>query len=261
MRQIRRVKRVVIKVGTAVITENDGSLKAGYFSSIAKQISYLRDKGVEVVLVSSGAIGAGMSELKLKTKIRGTIMEQVCASVGQSVLIDKYRKAFNRNKIKVSQLLLTRNVFENKKSFINLKNCTEQLLKMKIVPIINENDVVAVDEIGENFGDNDYLSSLIAINLKADMLIMLSRVDGIYTQNPEKNKGSMRILEVNKITKEVEKYASGKSRLGRGGMKSKISAAKNCTKSGIDMVILGGNDKKVILNLFNGEDVGTYFYS
>ena len=183
MRNIK-AKRIVVKIGTNVITGRNGMLNLGLLKRLVAQIAEIKKKGREVLIITSGAIGAGMKGLKLTSRPANVTMQQVCAAVGQSILMSKYHSFFGRHDIKVAQILLTYDVFKNRKTYKNLLNSLNRLLKLGVVPIINENDPISIDEIGPSFGDNDNLSALIASKMKADLLVMLTDVEGLYNKEP-----------------------------------------------------------------------------
>lgn len=251
------VKRVVVKVGTANLTGKDYLIDEARIAGIVDQIMSLKkDNGLEIILVSSGAIGAGCGKLGFKTKPREISQLQACAAVGQNILISRYEKNFKKHKQLVSQILLTYDDFTNRKRYLNIRNTLNSLLELGVIPIINENDTVAVDEI--KLGDNDNLSALVACNLQADLLIMLSDIDGLYTYDPRKSRDCKLISEVEKIDEKIMKCA-GKARSGFGGMVTKINAGRITSASGIPMVIVNGKEKEVLAKIMEGEQLGTIF--
>ena len=259
MRDFRRVKRVVVKIGTSVLTEPDGSLDRKYMKRIAKQIHGLTRQGLEVVIVSSGAIGSGVKELGLKTVPRDVPTKQGAAAVGQSILIEAWRKALNEFGLKVAQILLTYENFSNRRTYLNLRNSMEILTKHRTIPIINENDPISVHEIEETFGDNDKLSALVASKIDAELLFLLTDVNGLYDRNP-RHKDARLITEVDKITALVEQVGGDPgSWRSKGGMKTKIEAAKITMKSGCDMIIANAHEKNVLSRIIGGERLGTCF--
>ncbi|MCK5283316.1 MAG: glutamate 5-kinase [Nanoarchaeota archaeon] len=259
MRDFSNAKRIVVKVGTNVLTKKN-AIDSDYIKKIANEISKLVDKGIKVILVSSGAIGFGSMKLKLKQKPRDIKLRQALAAIGQRILMNEYAKAFDKYNVEVAQILLTYDVISERKTFLNLRNCVENLLKMNIVPIINENDVISIDEIGTRFGDNDRLSAMVASKIDADLLILLSDIDGLYTDNPKKNKNAKKLKIVKKITPDIEKFA-GKSGsiFAVGGMKSKIDAAKITMRAGCSMVIAPGRKHNIISDIIDGKEIGTLF--
>ncbi|MBS3135599.1 glutamate 5-kinase [Candidatus Woesearchaeota archaeon] len=250
--------RVVVKIGTSTLTKS-GKIDTEYIKGISEEVAGLVRNGKEIVIVSSGAIGFGAMKSGIKDT-RGIVKRQSLAAIGQIILMKEYEKAFSVQGIDIAQILLTYDVLSNRKSYLNLKNCMEMLLKNKVVPIINENDVVSIDEIGTAFGDNDVMSALVSTKIDADLLIILSDIDGLYDDNPKKNSDARKIKVVSKIDNEIESYA-GKagSFFSVGGMKSKIRAASIVMKSGSTMAIAEGREKKVISRIIEGENPGTIF--
>jgi glutamate 5-kinase len=250
-------KRVVVKVGSNVLTEEHGlNLKA--VRSVSRQICRLIESGLEVILVSSGAMAAGVSKVGLSKRPDEIPKQQAVAAVGQAGLIMEYEKAFARYKKKVAQILLTSDDLNNRKRYLNARNTLCTLLSWQIVPIINENDTVIVEEI--KFGDNDILAAMITLLMDADILINLTDIDGLYTKDPRTNTDAELIPVVTTIKKDIEKYASDiPGALGTGGMLSKIIAAKKVTTAGIPMVISKGEKPDILIKLFSGEEHGTFF--
>ncbi len=250
-------KRVVIKVGSNVLTQDHGlNIKA--IRSLSRQISMLMDNGVEVIFVSSGAMASGLKKVGLQKKPDEIPKRQAIAAVGQAGLIMEYEKAFERYDKKVAQILLTSDDLSNRKRYLNARNTIYTLLSWKIVPIINENDTVAVEDI--KFGDNDNLAAMIALLMDADILITLTDIDGLYTTDPRSNSDARIVKVVHIIKKSIEKMASGiPGALGTGGMLSKISAARKVTAAGIPMVIARGGNPDILIRLFDGEENGTLF--
>ena len=247
--------RIVIKIGTNLLTkENMCGLRTDFISNIAKQVSELKKKGNEVIIVTSGAIGAGCSEIGIK-KSREVEVRQALAAVGQSTVMRAYHDAFSRYKIKVAQILLTYEDFSNRTRYLNLRKSINKLLGLKVIPIINENDPISVDEIGATFGDNDKLSALVASKVNADLLIMLSDIDGLYDKNPKTHKDAKLIKKVGSITKDIEK-AAGKSGsvFSIGGMITKIKAAKIAMDSGCNMIICNGKKVNILEKAINGKE-------
>ncbi len=251
-------RRIVIKIGTSLLTEKLCGLKIDLINQIAKQIADLKKQGNEILIVTSGAIGAGCMELNLK-KPREIEMRQALAAVGQSTVMGAYHDAFANYKIKVAQILLTYEDFSNRNRYLNLRNAINKLLELGVIPIVNENDPISVDEIGATFGDNDKLSALVASKVNADLLIMLSDIDGLYDKNPKTSKDAKLIKVVRDITKEIEK-AAGKSGslFAIGGMITKIKAAKIAMDSGCDMIICNGRKNDILNKALKGEE-GTLF--
>ena len=259
MRDFSKVKRIVIKIGTNVLSRDD-RIDTGYVRRIAGQISSLQKAGREVVIITSGAIGMGAGQLELTGRVNSMKMRQACAAIGQPMLVHEYRKSFLRYGITVAQVLLTAEVLNNRKTYLNLKNSVETLLKLGVVPILNENDSVSTDEIGSAFGDNDKLSALVASKLDADLLIMLSDIDALYDKDPRKYKDAKPIPAVYEITESIMRNA-GKSgsRHATGGMKTKIEAAKIASNAGCRIVLANGRVRNVVTRIIDGAQIGTVF--
>lgn len=254
------MKRIVVKIGSNILADVKEGLDTKRISSIASDISELHDMGYDVVLVSSGAVAAGMRKLRLKEKPKDIQHKQAAAAVGQSSLMWAYEKGFGEYKKKVAQVLLTRDDFTDRKRYINSKNTLLTLLSYGVVPIINENDTVATDEI--KFGDNDHLASLVAGLIDAERLIILSDVDGLFSDDPRKNHGAVLIKTVDEITSELEAIAgSAGSIVGTGGMYSKILAAKRAVNNGITVNIISGKKNGILASLLKGNSHGTEFKS
>ncbi|MCX6650275.1 MAG: glutamate 5-kinase [Methanomassiliicoccales archaeon] len=259
MRDIK-VTRAVIKIGTNTICGEDGKVDAAYLDGIARQVLELEKTGVQSIIVTSGAIGSGSSELGLDDVQKDMAHKQACAAVGQAVLMLTYREVFARHGRSVGQLLLTYNVFSDRKVYLNLRKTVDALFNLGVVPIINENDVISTDEIGGTFGDNDKLSALVASKVDADLLILLTDVDGLYDRNPDTDKDAHFIDTVDEITKDIEMMGgSGTSDRSKGGMKSKINAARIAMGAGCNTIIANGRERDVILRLVRGEKLGTLF--
>ena len=248
--------RIIIKVGTNLLTRKDGALNIARVRNLAEDILSLRNNGCQVVLVSSGAIGAGMGRLGLTKRPDELRAKQALAAIGQPLLMHAYETVFSKLGITVAQVLLTRQDFDDRQRYINARNTLLALLEYGAVPIINENDTVAVDEI--KIGENDTLSALVAAKIGADHLIIFTDVDGLYKGVPGK---SELIPVVEKITPEIEAYASGVSGSGKGvgGMITKLSAAKIATTAGVRMTIANGGVSGVLRRIVDGEQVGTLF--
>jgi glutamate 5-kinase len=249
---INKSKKIVIKIGSSILIDKRGKLKKNWLKSLVKDIKNLKKKKKQVILVSSGAIALGCEYLGVKKKGLKIDKSQAVASIGQIILMDFYKKAFDKNKIKISQILLTLDDTEQRRRSINARRTIDNLLSMDVVPIVNENDTTATSEI--KYGDNDRLASRVAQIISADCLILLSDVDGLYTDNPKKNKKTEFIKTVKNIDKNIEKYASKTDSLyGSGGMKTKIDAAKICQLAGCHMVIANGNYTNPIKKIYNNK--------
>jgi len=255
-----KVTRTVIKIGTNTICGEDGKVDSAYLDGIARQVLELEKMGVQSLIVTSGAIGSGSSELGLDDMQKDMAHKQACAAVGQAALMLHYREVFARHGRSVGQLLLTYNAFSDRKVYLNLRKTVDALFALGVVPVVNENDVISTDEIGDTFGDNDKLSALVASKVDADLLILLTDVDGLYDRNPETDKDARFIDTVDEITKDIELMAgSGTSGRSKGGMKTKINAARIAMGAGCNTVIANGREKDVILRLVRGEKIGTLF--
>ena len=252
-------RRIVIKVGSAVLTSSEQGLDQDRIERLASDISSIMGQGREVVLVSSGAIAAGLAKLGLrKTRGMPLSLKQAAAAIGQSGLMWMYEKTFGTHGKKVAQVLLTREDLSNRTRFLNARNTLQTLLDHGVIPVINENDTVSVDEI--KFGDNDNLSSMVVHLTDADLLIILSDIDGLYTADPKIDESAELIPVVEKITAEMERSAGdAHTSLGTGGMRSKLMTAKKVGAFGAPMVILNGKKSGVLQALFEGAAVGTLF--
>ena len=252
------VRRVVVKIGTSLSWDAKKGIDPRNVQALAAEISKLRKQGLEVVMVASGAIGAGMFRLKLPK--RPTVMQekQATAAVGQVYLMELLAHQFGRFGLNTGQVLITRQDLESGPRYFNARNTLEALLKMGIVPVINENDTVAVDEI--KFGDNDRLAAQVCNLVKADLLIILTDVDGLHTSDPRKDPKAKRVSVVDKITRGLEATAGGEGSLvGTGGMVTKLLAARMATQNGEHMVIARGTKRGVLTAVLKGEDEGTLF--
>ncbi len=256
-----KAKLAVIKVGTNVLTAADGSVDLTRMREIVGQIAVLMQSGKQVVLVTSGAIGLGKKEMGFSGKTRQIPLRQAFAAIGQNTLMYHYKNFFSQYGINIGQLLLTYDTFVNRSSYLNLKNAFDEMLRLKVVPIINENDPISINEIDISFGDNDKLSALVASKLKADVLLILTNVDGLFDRDP-KEKGAKLISDVAEVTADIEKLAGRTvSSDGRGGMITKINAAKMATEAGVATIVANGYADRVITRVFDGESLGTIFYS
>jgi len=267
---LKNIKRVVIKIGSSVISNRDkkqSSLECGlskdWVRHYARQIKLIQDKGYDVVLVSSGAVMAGRARLGLSRVDLSIPEKQACAAIGQSFLMHTYEKAFEKKNIKVAQILLSHDDLGNRRRYLNAKHTIEALLERDVIPIINENDSVTVEEI--KIGDNDTLSATVACLVDAQLLIILSDVEGLYNLDPSVKNTSEKaelISHVARVSEVIERTA-GKSnnRLTVGGMYTKVLAAKKTMSFGIPTLVVNGLDEKVLENIFSGKDVGTLFWS
>ncbi|MBP3604068.1 MAG: glutamate 5-kinase [Lachnospiraceae bacterium] len=255
-------KRIVVKIGTSTITHmSTGNLNLDTLEKFVRVLTNLRNQNKEVVVVSSGAIGAGRKALGIKEKPKTLSVKQACAAVGQARLMMIYQKLFAEYNQNIAQILITKRIMLNDISKENAENTFEELLSMGVIPIVNENDPISTDQIQEDvFGDNDTLSANVAELVKADLLILLSDIDGLYTDDPHKNPDAKFINYVENIDGELEAMAKGaETSLGTGGMTTKIAAAKIANEAGVDMVIANGDDVHNINKIMNGEEIGTLF--
>lgn len=255
---IEGAKRIVIKVGTSTLTYKNGLLNLYMVEHLVRQIADLQSSGKEVVVVTSGAIGAGIGKLGLKEKPKDIPENQAAAAVGQGILMNTYEKFFSEYGKTVGQILITREDISHKDRLLNAKNTFSVLLERGVIPIVNENDAIVVDEI--KFGDNDTLSARVASIIGADLLILLSDIDGLYNDNPKDNPNAVLIDEVIQIDDKIVGCAGGAgSELGTGGMATKIKAAKIATSNGVSMIIANGEVRDIIRNVISCENVGTLF--
>lgn len=250
--------RIVIKVGTSTLAHSTGRLNIRRVDELVKVMSDLKNSGHEVILVSSGAIGMGAGKLSLKEKPSDIPTKQAAAAVGQCELMYTYDKLFSEYNHTVAQLLLTGSDFKNEERHLNFTNTMMRLLELDVLPVINENDTVATDEI--SVGDNDTLSALVAESVNADMLVLMSDIDGLYTADPHKDSTAQLIPEISELTPEIMALGGGAgSTLGTGGMKTKLHAAEICTASGTDMIITNGQNPDVLYDIAENKPVGTRF--
>ena len=249
-------KRIVIKIGSRVITSSKNELDLSLIDALVKDIEHLYKKKHQILIVSSGAIVAGLKNLKLGSRPTDIPSKQAASAVGQVELMHSYSTAFKKYRIPVAQILLTREDLHNRYRYLNARNTMLRLLEKGVVPVINENDTVAVEEI--KFGDNDTLSVLVALMMDADLLTILTDIDGLYTDIPSKNKKAEFIPHVAKITPTIVKMAKCTG-TGTGGMETKIRAANSLTESGIPVVIANGREKQILKKIIEGENIGTFF--
>ena len=254
-------KRIVIKVGTSTLTYENGKLNLRRFQQLCRVISDLQNSGNEIILVSSGALGVGVGKLGIKEKPSETPQKQAIAAIGQCELMFMYDKIFGEYDNTVAQILLTRSVIDDELLRINALNTFEALIAMRIIPVVNENDSVATDEIeGANFGDNDMLSALVAKLVSADRLIIMTDIDGLFETNPRVDPYAKLLKRVPEIDDEIKKMAGGTgSNRGTGGMSTKVAAAEIATKSGIECCVLNGSNPEVLYELMDGHNPGTIF--
>lgn len=255
---LKEAKRIVVKVGTSTITYPTGKMNLGRMEKLVRELTDLANQGREIVLVTSGAIAVGMDRMGKKKRPRSIPQRQALAAVGQGALMHAYGSLFAAYGRMAGQVLLTKENSRRHHQYTNSRNALKAMLAMGVLPVVNENDAVAVDEV--KIGDNDTLSATVATLVDADVLIILSDVDGLYTANPATDKKARLISEVREITPDIEKLAGGAgSAAGTGGMRTKIEAAKIATRSGVTMVVASGEEDGVIRTVLDGEAVGTLF--
>ncbi len=253
---LSHVKRVVVKIGSGVISDANG-LENDRIDALSADICHLLDRGLEVVVVSSGAVAAGKGELGISGRPQTIPQKQAAAAIGQTKIIRGYRETFQSHNYNVAQVLLTRDDLSNRRRYLNARNTVMTLLEYGVTPIVNENDTVVVEEI--RFGDNDNLSALVTNLVEADLLVILSDVDGLYDQDPHENPQAELIPVVERITPSIEALGGGsKGALGTGGMGTKLKAAKKAALSGVGTLIVNGRSKHILARVFDGEDIGTY---
>ena len=264
---INDAKRIVFKFGTNVLRNEDKEISLSRIYSFIEEISKLHRQDKEIIIVTSGAVGLGSKILNVDSS-ESLSIKQACAAVGQSQLMSIYEDGFGKYSIKTAQILLTEDDFTNRIKYLSLNNVLNTLLELSVIPVINQNDTVSASELegtdnpvyGVCFSDNDKLSALVASKLDADLLVILSDIDGLYNDNPKENPNAELINEVKEITEEIENYGQSASKGGRGGMRTKLQAAKVVTHSGGFVVIANGKKPQIIKRLFSGEKTGTTFY-
>ena len=250
--------RIVIKVGTSTLTHQNGNINIRRVENLCKVISDLKNSGLEVILVSSGAIAMGVGKLGLKEKPQDIPSKQACAAVGQCELMYFYDKIFQDHNHTVAQILMTGADFDNEERYANFSNTMDRLLAFGVLPIINENDTIATTEI--KVGDNDTLSAITAVGAHADLLILLSDINGLYTADPHKNPEATLIPQVEVIDERIMELAgTAGTEFGTGGMVTKLHAAHICMDAGIDMIIANGSNPSVLYDIFDGKSAGTRF--
>lgn len=252
-------KRVVIKVGTSSLTHSEtGQLDFIKMEKLVRELADLNNRGKEVILVSSGAIAVGRKAIGMKERPSSLAVKQACASIGQARLMMIYQKLFMEYNQTASKILMTKNTLVNEVNRGNARNTFETLLEMGAIPIVNENDTVSTYEI--QFGDNDTLSAVVSALVQADLLILLSDIDGLFTDDPNRNPEARFIEYVDRVDERFEKMAKGSSSdVGTGGMSTKLGAARLATSAGADMIIANGADMDIIHRIMDGERIGTMF--
>ncbi len=256
--ELSKTKRIVVKIGTSTLTYANGKLNFNRIEKLVRELSDLANQGREIILVTSGAVGAGMDRMGRKDRPKTIPEKQALAAVGQGILMHMYEKLFGEYGQTVAQVLLTKENSLQHKQYMNSRNALLTLLKIGVIPIINENDAIAVDEL--KIGDNDTLSAMVATLVDADVLIILSDIEGLYTANPQIDKTAQLISEINDITPEIELMASGVgSKFGTGGMFTKLQAAKIAVNAGVTMLIASGSREGIVRDILAGEKLGTVF--
>lgn len=255
---LRKARRIVVKVGSSTLTQENGKLDLPRMDNLVQELAALVSGGHELILVSSGAVAAGMARMGLNERPDPIEAKQALAAIGQGILMDIYEKLFARHELIIAQILLTKENSLRHKHYTNCRNVLQELLRMGVIPVINENDAVAADEL--KIGDNDNLSAVVAALVDADALIILSDIEGLYTANPQTDKEAVLIKTVSKITRTIEDRAGGAgSGVGTGGMRTKIQAARVAVNAGVTMVIASGAKEGILRDILNGEERGTVF--
>ena len=255
---LKNVQKIVVKVGTSTLTKSDGQLNIEKIKKIVLELSNLSDKGYDVALVTSGAVGAGMGMLNMPERPKTLSEKQAVSAVGQVSLMHLYQTLFQEHNKVIGQLLLTKGEFSDRRRYLNVRNVCNTFFDKKIIPVINENDAIVADEL--KVGDNDTMSALVSGLIDADLVIILSDIDGLYNKNPQKYTDAKLIELVGDITEDVKNMAGGEgSKFGTGGMITKIIAAEMATKIGTNLVIANGDDPKNITRVVEKENIGTLF--
>lgn len=262
---INEAERIVIKFGTNILTNEEGEISLPRVYAFIEDVSKLKKSGKEVILVTSGAVGLGKKKLGVDST-EAVAMKQACAAIGQGKLMSIYETAFDQYDIVVAQILLTEDDFSQRKKYLSIRTTLNKLLELGVIPIINQNDTVSTIELDELctdmqvcFSDNDKLSALVSSELDANLLVILSDVDGLYDSNPKINKDAKIIPVVENITNEILEFGTGASEGGRGGMKTKLEAARLVTRSGGTVVVANGQTPSIIKRIFSDEEIGTIF--
>lgn len=263
--KITQANRIVIKFGTNILTNEEGDISLPRVYGFIEDVSKLKKSGKDIILVSSGAVGLGKNKLGVDST-EAVAMKQACAAIGQGRLMSIYESAFDQYGLIVAQILLTEDDFSQRKKYLSLRTTLNKLLELNVIPIINQNDTVStieLDELLEDmqvcFSDNDKLSALVASELDADLLVILSDIDGLFDSNPKTNPNAKIIPVVEKVTKEIMNYGEGATKGGRGGMKTKLEAARLVTRSGGTVLVVNGKTPSIIEQVFLGKELGTIF--
>ena len=259
-------KRIVVKIGSALLTHKTEAINKGIVERLVTEIALLSRNGIEVILVSSGAIASGRIALNIADKIHDISTKQVLAAVGQGLLLQMYEQTFNKHGIRIAQALLTRHDIQERLGYLNVRNTLLKLIELNVIPVVNENDVVNIEQLSETtIGDNDTLSALVANLVDADILIILGKLDGLYSSDPHIDKNASFISNVDNIDKAVlamggDSYSEDGIAVGYGGMAAKLQAAKMVTSAGATTIMASGLQEDVLTKLMAGEDIGTWFY-
>lgn len=258
---LKDCKKIVVKIGTSSLTHSNGKTNLNKMEKLARVLTDLNHQGKEIILVSSGAIGVGARRMQLKERPQALQLKQATAAIGQAILMQIYEKFFAEYNQIIAQVLLTKDVIEDPIKKQNAKNTLSTLLELDVIPIINENDCISTAQIeGYRFGDNDTLSAMVAQLVEADLLILLTDIDGLYTDNPKENQDAILIPQVDEISEEIESLGKDAgSAFGTGGMTTKITAAKIAKSCGTHTVVALGDDTKVLYQILEGQEVGTWF--
>ena len=255
---LKNKKKIVVKVGTSLLTYENGKINLQRMEKLVRILADLHNSGREVVLVSSGAVGVGVGMIGFDNKPDNLVQKQALAAIGQVGLIRLYQKFFDEYNKTVAQVLLTRDGIENSLRRKNARNTLNELIDMGIIPVVNENDTVSTHEI--EFGDNDTLSALVANLLQADLLLILTDTDGVFTADPHIHHSARKVPKVMKASEDLKDInLEGSSKMGSGGMASKIAAAELCREHNVDVVIANGTDPSIIMDVLEGQDLGTFF--
>lgn len=259
MIDVSKKKRIVLKLGTSTLTHKTGKLNIRRMTNLVRILSDLHNAGRELLIVSSGAVGMGVGKLNLPERPKDTPSKQAAAAVGQCELMHIYDDMFAKYGVTVAQILLTKTTLSNDR-LPHVQNTIRRLLELGVIPIVNENDTVSIDELELEIGENDSLSAQLAVAADADLLIIMSDINGLYSADPRKHEDAEVIRVVEKIDERIVRMAGGAgTSFGTGGMTTKINAAKIATENGVDMIIMNGRNPEQLYALFDGEEVGTHF--
>lgn len=259
--QIKAAKRIIIKIGTSSLSHENGRLDLEKMEHLARVLTDLNNQGKEIILVSSGAVGAGMQRIGRNKRPEELPLKQATAAIGQAILMKMYQKFFDEYNQVIAQILLTKDVMEDPIKKTNAKNTFDTLIGLGVIPIINENDCISTAQIeGYRFGDNDTLSATVAELIDADLLVLLTDIDGLYTSNPKENADAKLIGEITEITNDIKALAGGAgSKMGTGGMITKILAAEIAKACGTQTIIASGESIEILRDIVRGEAIGTWF--